>query len=861
MLPEETDSPKSPSPIPAPTGRRSWRRLVLRLVLGLLLGLVVVVLAGGWWVRSQLHGSLPKLDGEVALTGLSQPVSVERDALGVPTIRGENRVDVARALGYVHAQERYFQLDLIRRQAAGELSELVGGGALEIDKRLRTHRFRWRAQNILATMPASQKQLLEVYAEGVNAGLGDLASPPLEYLVMQAKPQPWLAEDSLLVVFAMYLDLQGRGGRREASFGILQAVQPELYEFLTPKGDRWDGPIVGEAWTPPPMPSAERFDLRRAVNVDGETGVAGEAEGNDETVGDEAAEDVTTEAISASLDDPWTYDPFDAAMETLPGSNNWAVAGTHSKHGGALLANDMHLRHSVPNIWFRVVLVYPDATTGEERRMTGVSLPGTPAVVAGSNGHVAWGFTNSYGDWSDLVVLETVDGEDLTYATPDGPRTLEIIEETIQVKGAEPATLEIRQSIWGPVVNRDAQGRRLAQRWTAHLPEAINLGLVDMEGAKDIESAIEIAHRCGVPAQNFVVADHQGRIGWTIIGPFPRRFGHDGVLPSSWADGTRGWDGLLTSEEVPTVLDPPQGRIWTANSRVVDGEMYELVRDGGYDRGARAQQIRDGLLALDSASEADMLAIQLDDRALFLERWHQLLRQVLATSGEAAHAELLAALDDWTGHASPDSVAYRMVRAFRDTLRSQAFTVLTAPSAEANERFDYTHLGGGEAPLWQMVTERPLHLLDPRFETWDEQFLAAVDAVLKEALEPAEGETTADTSLSEMTWGHQNRVWIRHPISRFFPPAIASRLDMPPVEIPGDRDMPRVQAPGFGASERLVVSPGREEDGIFHMPTGQSGHPLSPYYAEGFHAWANGEQTPFLPGATQYQLKLIPSAN
>ncbi len=837
MLPEDSKSIPDHAGAP-PLGRSTagpWRRRIVRVILGLFLLLVGVALVGGWWVNGKLRGSLAILDGEVTLAALEQPVTIERDAHGVPTLRGENRVDVARALGYVHAQERFFQMDLIRRQAAGELSELFGGGALDIDKRLRTHRFRWRAANILAALPPWQRQLIEAYAEGVNAGLADLDSPPFEYLATKSEPRAWLPEDSIVVVFAMYLDLQGRLARREASFGTLRAVQPKLYPFLSPKGDHWDAPIVGEAMTPPPIPSAEDVDLRRRV---------------ESPAMPEAQAVTAAQAVPAAFDG-WEYDPFNSLPDIVPGSNNWAVDGAHSRHGGALLANDMHLGHAVPNIWFRAVLAYPDPQSGAERRMAGVSLPGAPVVVVGSNGHVAWGFTNSYGDWSDLVVLESVEGEDDTYLTPQGPQRLERIEEIIRVKGEGEVKIEIWQSIWGPVVDRDLDGNRLAQRWAAHLPAAVNLGLVEMEGAKDIETAIEIAHRSGVPAQNFVVVDDQGRIGWTIIGPFPRRFGHDGSLPTSWADGTRGWDGLLTSDEVPTVLDPEVGRIWTANARVVGGEMLDLVGDGGYARGARAQQIRDRLLALDKASETDLLAVQLDDRALFLEPWHGVLRQALEASEVPRHQNLLTALDDWSGRAEPDSVAFRMVRVFRDTLRDQVFTSLTAASAAADGGFDFRHLGGDEPPLWQLVQERPLHLLDPRFETWDAQLLAAVDAMLDD-LEAKGGE------LSEHTWGQHNLVWIRHPMSRFMPAAASRWLDMPARKLPGGRDMPRVQSTTFGSSERLVVSPGREEEGIFHMPTGQSGHPLSPYYGDGFEAWANGEATPFLPGDTVYHLQLNP---
>ena len=802
-------------------------RVTLRVFLIFLGVSVVLLVASGLWLRHHLGQSLAALDGEIEIAGLDAPVVIERDELGVPTIRGESHLDVTRGLGFLHGQERFFQIDLIRRKAAGELSEVVGPAALPLDRRVRIHRFRARARAIVAAMDNADRRLLDAYVEGVNAGLDALGAAPFEYLVLRTEPAPWRPEDSLLAGYAMYLDLQGNGGHRESAYGLAHDVlPPALYEFLAAQGTEWDAPIDGEMLEAPAMPTPENFDLRSQPPAEQKV----------------ARHERPAETLGPDL------------PEHGIGSNNWAVAGAQTTHGGALLANDMHLGHAVPNIWYRASLAFPDPDEPDrERRVTGVTLPGVPAVMAGSNGDVAWGFTNSYGDWTDLVILEADPGDSDAYLTPDGPKRFERHQEVLRAADGSEETLEVVETIWGPVWDTDHRGRQRVLRWVAHDDRAVNFMVQRIESASDLEEAMAVANRAGTPAQNFTVADRHGRVGWTIMGPMPRRFGHDGWLPSSWADGSRGWDGWLWPEEYPRVVDPESGRIWTANSRIVGGRMYELLGDGGYDLGARGQQIRDGLMSLARAGEKDLLAIQLDDRALFLERWRDLLLEVLtaeAAADDPRRAELRRLVETWNGHASIDSAAYRLVRAFRLELRDQIFEALTAPVKAVDDGFRYTRLGQSEGPLWQLVSARPAHLLDPRFDDWQEQFLAAVDANLDEFL--ADG-----TELAERTWGARNQVRVRHPLSRFMP--FASRwLDMPTTPLPGDNDMPRVQGVTFGASQRMVVSPGREAEGFFHMPTGQSGHPLSPHYGNGHSAWAEGLPTSFLPGAAVHTLTLKP---
>ncbi|MFY9820595.1 MAG: penicillin acylase family protein [Thermoanaerobaculia bacterium] len=809
---------------PGPPRRPRLRR-ALRALGFLLIVLALIFLVGRVWFHHRMVASLPQLDGERRLAGLAAPVSIERDDLGVPTIRAGSRLDAVRALGFLHAQDRFFQMDLLRRQAAGELAELVGYGAVRLDQAHRVHRFRAVARQVIARAKPEDRALLEAYAAGVNAGLAALGDKPFEYVALLADPAPWKPEDSILAVMAMFLELNDGTGSREADLGVLQKrVPPGLFDFLAPRGTEWDAPLVGSAITPPPIPGPEVLDLRKQATEPARGALPRSP----------IRPGAPTEEISAA------------------GSNNFAVAGAHTADGHALLANDMHLGIRVPNTWYRISIVRPDERGGT-LRLTGVTLPGTPIVTVGSNGHVAWGFTNSYGDWTDLVPLDRDPQNPRLYRTPQGLKRIENVKEVIEIKGLPDITETEEETIWGPVIGYDSRFRPQVLVWTAHRPEAVNLEMLGLETARTVDEAIAVANRSGIPPQNFTVADETGRIGWTIIGQIPRRVGYDGRLPTSWADGSRRWDGWLTPEEHPRIVDPPSGRIWTANARVVDGDALARIGDGGYALGARAQQIRDDLMRLEKATPKDLLAIQLDDRALFLARWRDLLLRELtpeAVKGHPQRAELRRlVMSTWTGRASVDSVAYRATRTFRTQVRDRVFNLLVDQESmpEALRVRPNPQLEGS---LWRLVTERPVHLQDPLFPSWDAELLAAVDDTIAQM-------KTDGPKLADRTWGERNTTRIQHPLSLLVP-FLGRWLDMPAHPLPGDEDMPRVQGRVHGASERLVVSPGHEETGIFHMPVGQSGHPLSPYYANGHAAWEEGRPTPFLPGRTVHRLALRP---
>jgi penicillin amidase len=793
-------------------------------ILGSLLLLVVLAAAAVYLV---FRASLPDLDGTAPGGGLTAAATIERDALGVVTLRAANRGDLAWATGYAHGQDRFFQMDLARRLAAGELSGLFGAVALDNDKEMRVHRFRHVAGQVLERASATEREILERYAAGVNAGLQSLGSRPFEYWLLRGEPERWQAADSLLVVFAMYIDLTYSGFESEAARGRVRAALPdELYRFIYASGTEWDAPVVGGQLAVAPIPAASVYDLRSAHSPV----TAGVFRRNSFGVG------------------------AGADAELAPGSNNWAVGGAHTASGVAIIANDMHLGLNVPIVWYRtrMQIVPPDAD-GPVLDLNGVTLPGTPLLVVGSNGHIAWGFTTSYGDWTDLVTLDVKAETPDRYATPDGEVPFEVVTERIEVRDREADVLEIRGTRWGPVVGEDTAGRPLVAAWTAHHATATNLVTMQLETARDVNTALDIAARSGIPPQNFVVADAAGSIGWTIMGQIPVRGGYDPHVPASWATPGSGWQGWVTPEAHPRIVNPSQGRIWTANARVVDGQALGLIGDGGYALGSRAGQIRDNLLALSSAREQDMLAIQLDDRVRVYDRWRDRLVQRLdaqALEGNARRTEARELVNAWKGHAAVDSAGFRIVRAWRDRMRRQVFASLTSAVPHAAPLEELRPPSQFEGPLWQLVSGEPAHLLDPRYPDWRTFELSVLDEVLTDLAEQCE-------TLAACTWGRQNRARFRHPLSRAVP-MLAEFLDMPGVELPGDTLAIRVQTPTFGASERFAVSPGRETDGYLHMPGGQSGHPLSPYYRAGFDAWVKGEPLPLLPGAAEHTLTLRP---
>ncbi|MCE4556630.1 penicillin acylase family protein [Roseateles cellulosilyticus] len=790
--------------------RATWvwlrRGLVALLAIALLLALVVWLL---------LRASLAQLDGEHTVPMLSAPVDVQRDERGYVSVLAESRTDVARALGFVHAQERFFQMDLMRRNAAGELSALVGAMALPLDRARRVHRFRHRAVAALAALPRDERELLDAYTAGVNAGLAALGARPPEYLLLRQRPLPWAEEDSLLVAYGMYLDLQSAQGRDDLAMGVLHdAVPADWYAFLSQHSADWQAALDDSRVAAVPVPAGPMPAALRSTKT--------------------------------ACSDCRLQDARDL------GSNNFAVAAAHGAEGRALLADDMHLGLRSPGTWFKARMVWKDGAGGHD--IAGVTLPGAPLLVVGSNGRVAWGFTNTTSDWADVVTLQ-LDAAGTHYRSGGVDKPLRRSVERIEVAGGEAVEQVVRDSEWGPVLDLPSPpSQAYALRWVAHDPEGMNLRLFHMETAGSVDDAVQRVAGAGMPAQNLLVADASGRIAWTIIGAIPRRVGladaGDMDRPQDWSDGRPRWQGYLSPAEQPRVVDPADGRLWTANARMVGGEAMKLLGNGGWDLGARAMQIRDDLRAQQRFDEASLHAIQLDHRALLLQRWRRLLLdQVLTPEFVTANglADYRAEVVRSADAARPDAVGYLLVRSFRE----QALQSILAPLAALMEvhglkLHDLKIVP--ETPGWALIQAARPDTLPGGHASWQ--------ALLQRAVLDSR-RVIVERHGRLASWGQDNPTNMRHPLSPAVP-VLAGWLDQASQGMAGDSHMPRVHNHGHGQSERMVVSPGHEELGILVIPGGQSGHPMSPFYRSDHAAWLAGEPLPFLPGPAQHRLVLRP---
>jgi penicillin amidase len=618
----------------------------------------------------------------------------------------------------------------------------------------------------------------------------------------------------------MYFTLQESSVQRELQLSTLRAGLPEsAYQFLAASGGEWDAPLVGAPFQWPHPPSSEELDLRKP-DPDQKRNIQNHR--NDQH--DEAS-----------------------------GSNSFAVAGSLAA-GAALVANDMHLSLRTPSLWFRTRLIYPHPHCPERVIDTnGVSLPGAPAIVVGSNRHIAWSFTNSYGDMADWVRIMIDPAESSRYRSTEGWKPVTVHREMLRVRGATDEMLEVRETEWGPILASDHDGTPLALVWAAHQANSVNLDLINLEQVETVDNAIIVAQNAGIPAQNFIVGDRDGNIAWTIAGRIPLRIGqYNPSEPADWSEGNTGWRGWLESAKYPLISNPPEQRLWNGNARAVDGAMLEYLGDGGYELGARTQQIRDSLQKSEHFIPADLFSIQLDDRALFLSRWRQLLERTLNLAPASAwRTEMQAALRDWDGHASINSAAYRIVRTFRQEVIDSILDNFAAEARRRYPNFLLPRLAQSEHAVWILLEQRPLHLLPPEYTDWNQLLVACAQRI-------AERMQTQPGGITARTWGEQNTAAIQHPLSRMLPGFIAQWLDMPRDPLPGDSYMPRIQSPNFGASQRFVVAPGDEEQGYFSMPGGQSGHPLSPYYGSGHADWVTGKATAFLPGPPEHRLSLLP---
>lgn len=750
-----------------------------------------------------LRASLPALDAKFSTQWVMADTTIERDSIGVAKISAQSHSDAVFALGYAHGQDRLFQMDLLRRSAAGELSEIVGNIAINVDKKARFHQFRQRANKAVNNLPEEQKRILKSYAKGVNLAASEYTAKPFEYLLTSTEFTQWLPEDSLLVCYSMYLDLQGGQVERDLVNTVLvdKFGYPllDFFNMQSPYQAALDGSVIG----------GPRADIP-SLNIES-------AEHPNNT-------DIKTGLLS-----------FNSIAEPLDiGSNNWAVTGALTDSTSAMVSDDMHLGLRVPPIWYRAQLNYN--ANGHKKTITGVSLPGTPIIIVGSNGHVAWGFTNANLDNVDWIKLN------------DDSKT-KIVTEVIKLKDGE-QVLDIEMSKYGPV--KTINNKRYALVWVAHQDYAVNMSIMEMAEVQNLKEAFAVADKVRIPVQNLMLADAQGNAGWRPVGAVTAR-----KTPTLSAIDEEDYSDLwlLQEPDLPTHINPSHGRLWTANARSISADDFLRYGDGGYAVGARGLQIRDRLFEKKSFNEKDFYTIQMDNEARFIMPWHNKLINILNKKPDL-YAKDIEILAQWKNCACTDSIGYTLARRYRSTIINSLLAPIYNGVKDTNLALE-TALRSIEPAIWQLLDNEAMAWLPNEFASYNDFLFASYESTKAELVELYDADPN---TLEGLEWGNVNKLKVQHPFASQLGP-LADLLNMPEVDGFGDSYMPAVQLPKYGASQRLIVRPGNEDKGILTVSGGQSGHPLSAFYTAGFMEYAQAQDTPLLPQESKHTIIISPKMN
>ncbi|GLV48072.1 penicillin acylase [Thermus sp. LT1-2-5] len=739
-------------------------------------GLVALGLLGGIGGVVYLRASLPKSEGRLALKGLSAPVEVVRDRHGVVRIKAASLEDLFFAQGFVHAQERLWQMEFQRRVGQGRLSEVLGEATLAQDRFLRTFGFYRAAQSAYERLYPEEKGAVDAYAAGVNAFLALGGPLPPEFTLLGFRPEPWTGPDVLVWAKMMSFDLSGNWEEELLRHRLLaRGISPErLLELMPPYPE--DAPTIL---------SAE--DLRLPLKRE--------------------------EAPSALL--------RMAPPRFLEASNNWVVAGSRTATGKPFLADDPHLGLQAPSLWFLMALEAPGY------RAVGASLPGVPGIVIGRNQRIAWGVTNVGADVQDLYLLEEVGSGGYRYRGQVVP--YRVREEVIRVKGGKEERLKVRETLYGPVITdalKDPPKTPMALRWVSLDPEDhILMAYLGLNRATNWDEFRKALTHYSAPSQNFVYADTEGNIGYIAPGKFPiRKEGHTGMVPVP-GDGNWDWLGYRRPEEWPQVLNPKEGLLVTANHKVTpEGFPYALTYD--WAEPYRAERILELLRAKEKLTLADMKAIQQDQTSLLFRDFRPVLSLLTPLSERSgAWRERLLAWDGTMAPSSEEALVFALWYAELTRL----------PAREVGEeywdepRYLLKAMKEGDRNCDQPETEYPETCLD----------YAAL--ALERALDRREG-------LRVRTWGEVHRATFRHPVLTHTP---LKRLSDRQVAFGGDRYTvnvgpfdPRTLAMDKGPSYRQIVDLAEPERSLFVHPMGQSGHFLSPHYADLLPLWAKGDYLP-----------------
>ena len=799
------------------TPTRASRSPVLRVLLWLLL--VVLLLFGGavgygYYVT---HAALPQLDGQVQIAGLSGQVTVTRDAHGVPTIEASTLEDLFFAQGYVTAQDRLWKMDVMRRFAGGELSEILGEDTIKLDREQKTLGLRDMARKNLQNAMPRDRSFFEAYARGVNAYIDTNRNRlPIEFRILGYAPRPWTTEDSAVIGNQMVKDLNYHNFFDAlAREKVLAKLGPELTADL----------YVNRSWHDRP-PTVMREDVNAPDNTPNSD--------SDDDEDDSPDTSVTQNGLR-------TARLGDLSSEQIPvnGSNDWVVSGAHTVTGKPLLSNDMHLGHQMPNLWYEAHLHCGPFD------VAGVTLPGVPFVIVGHNQRVAWGFTNVGPTVTDVYIENF--NEQGAYQTPKGWVQPGHRNEVIHVKGKPDVNIDVKITRHGPVITELVPGetRPLALRWTLY--EGMRFPFFDIDSAQNWDEFTKAFSQLDEPGQNVVYADIDGNIGYHATGKVPIRTG-DGSVPVSGADDAHEWISYIPYDKLPNVYNPPSGIIATANGRITpDGYPYSVSME--WEAPWRTARIYHILESGRKFSSADMLGLETDVHSeidLFAaERLVYAVDHAARPSQRAKQAADL--MRGWDGRMLASSAAPTITEAsLRELRRLLLEPKLGATPSEhprdsdselylEDERsgVNWTTYSWLQRSVWMenVLLHRPKRWLPDKYPSYDELLTAAVEASANAAGAPKD--------LASWRWGAVNAVEIQHPILGRIP--LVKYWSGPgTLEQSGSGYTVKAVTRHHGPSERFTANMADLDQSTLNTVTGQGGNFLSPYYMDQWKAWYEG---------------------
>ncbi len=795
-------------------------RAILRFLFWILAVVLVAAGAALWWF---VYRPLPRLDGSIDLPGLQNDVVVERDHWGVPHIRANSVEDMVEAQGYVMAQDRLWQMDLLRRVARGQLSEILGRATLDVDREFRTFGFGRAAERDLGLVDPASRALLEAYARGVNHFIEQHTDRlPIEFTLLKYRPQPWQPTDTLVISGYMYETLTDSWEEEIDRAKVTdRAGWERAHDLFSPEA-AMDHFVVGDPNIVNDGSKHSRVDPDEDDDDDDDMEPDGvlkaRAPAQPDAVQPDAAPDLTSAMASSVRSD--LEDSRREIRHSL-GSNNWVVSGDHTATGKPLLANDTHLELSIPPIWYEIHLTAPGWN------VKGLTLPGAPLVVIGHNDHIAWGFTNNGADVEDLY------SETFNPAAADEYRVngkwvkAQFFDEIIHVKDQPDEHLNLVVTRHGPIVRREA-GKSYSLRWTATEPGGLSNVYNLLGKAQNWEEFRSIMKRVWGPAQNAVYADTKGNIGYVMAARVPIRKKGRGEVPVPGDTDDYEWTGYIPFDQLPQALNPDSGLIVSANARVV-GPNYKPYLTDRWEEPYRTARIYDLLHDRHGLRPTDMLKVQTDTFSyphLFLADQLSAAARISMPKDDRTK-KLIDLLKDWNGIADANSPEV----SFLVGVRRAALDFILEPYLGDQSKL---YRWRTTTFLQKILTDRPAKWLPPAYKSYDALLVAAADhAVAKLA------EDSKSPRIEDWPWKRFNALDMLHPMGRAG--LLKTFLSISNKPQSGTRYSVRAATKDHGPAMRFVANLANWDESILLLPAGQSGQPGSRHYSDQFSYWYEGQ--------------------